>query len=1149
MQKQPKSGIGSFAVERKFRKNWKRIAAFLSCMVILSTLSALTLPAVTLDRYTCGKEEHGHDFPCYDARMNLICGKEEHLHTDACTRPILVILPPGESTEPSAPESRPDDPTQPPSEPATEGPPESEPPETLPPETEATWPRENLSDTEPDPDADPMAETAPGETEPSVPEDYFFDVQCYAYLNRGKDVVAGASDENVAHLVDTRDDGDGDGGKMPTNVTGSDADKNPLFNAKWLDLPLTKDGAFQLDYDVPTEIFTPSTYNLNDIDTIHDIYRLEGSPYYQLESIWVLIPGCEANDNAANWKTYPVTVESGGTITPQYVLTINEALQDSNVIYLPENAIVRLNHRPKTSPFLTDTTFWDYDISDGKIYTNAAGTTTTTKQNLTSKVYMKTAKYGINGTTDLVGSGDARLAFGNNNAGMSYAGVVWEEGGTEEVTINKARRDANHSWSSGKPANNHGCSFGIVTGLDAQGNLIYADGITAPKLFNEGPSAGKTQHDGWQLEFYRYGDTYTLSAVQNPSGTTVLKDLTKLFQYATQSNPSNNFWPMDYVDYWETASKEGMTYNANAPHDLVFGSKANVNNRNFINASGGTGTLPVGDDGNDHNSYFGMEFAVDFSVTADYVGPLEYAFFGDDDMWVFLNDTLICDIGGVHTSVGSYVDLWDWIPKGTAGDYTLTIYYTERGASGSTCWINFTLPSATFHSDDETGSLEFTKTLSNPDEISIDPEQRYTFQVNLYESEGGAPLDSNLAFNVKIYEGEKLVDRSPIVKPGGTVKLKANQRAEITGIPVDTYFTVVELDHEIYDIIYEREDDKVYEGHIYGGSISDLPSEAVFTNTPKVGSIELRKTLVNPDGALEEDMLFPFMVDMAPAEDGSSLSPYKDYLVEIFDQEDNLLRTQTITIIGDKPPDGGTALATDDIILLGSGETARIDGIPVRTNFIVSELDGENFTTTMIVDGISLSGQETLGTIGEGVSTVHFQNTIQTGTVELSKTVTDPEGEALASQKTFEFRFDLADSTGSPLHPEVAYPVHIYREGTLVDDTQTVTTGGTFLLKAGHSARILELPIGADFTLTELTRGGYVTTIRTGESLLTAYTHTGSVAAQTDPVHFFNSAGTVLPETGGPGTKPHIFGGWLLLCGATCAYILRRKQGRREGRP
>lgn len=61
-------------------------------------------------------------------------------------------------------------------------------------------------------------------------------------------------------------------------------------------------------------------------------------------------------------------------------------------------------------------------------------------------------------------------------------------------------------------------------------------------------------------------------------------------------------------------------------HDPKFGEAA------VSNALG----VPISDDGKMHNFFFGMTFEVEFELTDDYVGPLNYYFFGDDDMWVFL---------------------------------------------------------------------------------------------------------------------------------------------------------------------------------------------------------------------------------------------------------------------------------------------------------------------------------------------------------------------------------------------------------------------------------------------------------------------------------------------------------------------------------
>lgn len=64
-------------------KKWKRIMIALSCIVVVCTVYALSLPAQTL---ACDKEEHTHTAECYDENNELICEKEEHTHTDDCNK-------------------------------------------------------------------------------------------------------------------------------------------------------------------------------------------------------------------------------------------------------------------------------------------------------------------------------------------------------------------------------------------------------------------------------------------------------------------------------------------------------------------------------------------------------------------------------------------------------------------------------------------------------------------------------------------------------------------------------------------------------------------------------------------------------------------------------------------------------------------------------------------------------------------------------------------------------------------------------------------------------------------------------------------------------------------------------------------------------
>lgn len=64
-------------------RKWKRVMIALSCIVVVCTVYALSLPAQTL---ACDKEEHTHTAECYDENNELICEKEEHTHNEDCNK-------------------------------------------------------------------------------------------------------------------------------------------------------------------------------------------------------------------------------------------------------------------------------------------------------------------------------------------------------------------------------------------------------------------------------------------------------------------------------------------------------------------------------------------------------------------------------------------------------------------------------------------------------------------------------------------------------------------------------------------------------------------------------------------------------------------------------------------------------------------------------------------------------------------------------------------------------------------------------------------------------------------------------------------------------------------------------------------------------
>lgn len=199
-----------------------------------------------------------------------------------------------------------------------------------------------------------------------------------------------------------------------------------------------------------------------------------------------------------------------------------------------------------------------------------------------------------------------------------------------------------------------------------------------------------------------------------------------LYQYVSDKSDPN------YGYYYYDSSKNGASYNQSEERFVLYSDpeyilEQNLKNNSWQYKSGKaktTGFLPLNDneageynekDGS-INYWFGMQSTVDFWLPndpgqggniADSGKEMEFRFSGDDDVWVFVDDTLVLDLGGIHGarsgsinfSTGEVVtetdkdvyqttDLTDSIK---AGKHKLTIYYLERGSSQSNCSIYFNI--------------------------------------------------------------------------------------------------------------------------------------------------------------------------------------------------------------------------------------------------------------------------------------------------------------------------------------------------------------------------------------------------------------------------------------------------------------------------
>lgn len=818
--------------ERHIRKmKWRRIVTILSCIVVFCTTYALIIPAVTMSRDTaCGKEEHTHTEACYDENGALICGREEHTHTDACLLAVreltyedgqLTICLRVESMDPL-----PEDLTLSVEEPqaavqsAADGSGQTftrrltllsqgqqvdtssyamtatvqVKPQALEPLEAAL---EQLRQEAPESDTGislTLSQTTGRQEEqlaeelmesggeiPAVTADVrsgvisvqaagtanpHYTVQYYANIPRFNE-----RGSNPLTVIDTS------GRKLPKNRQTLTTKKIYLTPA---DGTTNKNnGNATQQYRVAeskqlTRMYTDNKFEYIKSPNPSYINKLMDSPSYTLAQLWVLKDGkSSSSENRADWDVY----DNPGSVH----FTNREGVTGDNVVYIQDGTVIRLVYNTDRAEESFPANFYDYDISGGQ---DSAGR------------YL-TGRNGINAESNYKKSRNEQrtwrsycdvLAFGNDNCGTGmsrykFDGVFLNKYSTKWTDSNKETHIIG--------ADQYGCTFGLADSLKDE-KIVYNEWLVAPNLFNEGTANGKTIYtNDSSLTFSRVGDTYTLSAA-TVGGVGTISDLQYLFNPSPSSTTTygtiftNDFWPLDGA-----TNGADPLFGKDTPVFYGYDADAQGEDTSKTNVWKETaGRLPGSDDGNNHNCFFGMQYAVKFTLTADYVGPLEYYFFGDDDMWVFLDDKLVCDIGGVHSSVGEYVNLWDYLRKDGRTEsetHTLTFFYTERGASGSTCYMNFTLPSVSgVNIEQKTSDLEVRKQVVGQDESG----QEFNFDIQFYDQTGNEVLD-DYAYTKYDKDGKE-IDSNLVVHTGDKFTLKDGQYVRIRYLPFGLRYTITE---------------------------------------------------------------------------------------------------------------------------------------------------------------------------------------------------------------------------------------------------------------------------------------------------------------------------------------------------------------------
>ena len=290
--------------------------------------------------------------------------------------------------------------------------------------------------------------------------------------------------------------------------------------------------------------------------------------------------------------------------------------------------------------------------------------------------------------------------------------------------------------------------------------------------------------------------------------------------FSTASSNSNYAHYSDVAFPFTYNSTTGYYEYDSAAHSATFDS---ANKKIDIGSTNNGGFWPFGKtpaSGTQTGDFhFGMSMAVNFYIpdnrtvdgkTAkdDKSNDLVFTFKGDDDVWIFVDDQLVLDIGGIHNAAEGSIDFTTGkvtTPHsttslaGTADNayvlglaeskaHTLKVFYLERGAGESNLKMNFNIPPVE--------PLTVEKKLGGT-EGNFTTDAAFDFVIETGNNKSQLSAYGNAPYEVQNAIGE-IVKSSAKTDANGGFTLKAGQKAIFKDITDDDWFSV----HEVTDGLY-----------------------------------------------------------------------------------------------------------------------------------------------------------------------------------------------------------------------------------------------------------------------------------------------------------------------------------------------------------
>ena len=221
--------------------------------------------------------------------------------------------------------------------------------------------------------------------------------------------------------------------------------------------------------------------------------------------------------------------------------------------------------------------------------------------------------------------------------------------------------------------------YPVVAGSGHSLNYLFAPSTSVDGV---NQSAYKTVYNGENGE----GVNHLLKSVEGPKGAEHLV-YNSDFNYAYFDKTTNDFIVYDKT-YLIVNKDHHKTTDINLNTNQEYGGDQNVNPDFKIGFFPFNEYSPENNDPNfdaktdvPYNHHFGMTMEAEFLNPIydkeNIKEPISFKYSGDDDMWVFVDNTLVLDLGGIHEPAGGMIDfsnglVWSQDNGATSGGLPLT---------------------------------------------------------------------------------------------------------------------------------------------------------------------------------------------------------------------------------------------------------------------------------------------------------------------------------------------------------------------------------------------------------------------------------------------------------------------------------------------